>query len=64
MEDFKEQANGVRHIPSKYSKEMATKSNVVSYNIRNGIQTHLQLIQELLIINYILRSFIAINLHD
>ena len=32
MEDFKEQADGVRHIPSNYSKEMATKSSVVSYN--------------------------------
>ena len=37
MEDFKEQADGVRHISSNYSKEMATKSSVVSYNIRNGI---------------------------
>ena len=32
MEDFKEQADGVRHIPSNYSKEMATKSSVVSFN--------------------------------
>ena len=37
MEDFKEQADGVRHIPSNYSKEMATKNSVVSYNKRNGI---------------------------
>ena len=32
MDDFKDQAKQVvRHIPSKYSKEMATKSEVVSY---------------------------------